>query len=198
MRRIFVFFLMGSLALGCGSSKQVTRLDVESATDLSGRWNDTDSRLVSEEMVQDCLSHTWVTDFAARTGQKPVVTVGFIRNRTSEHIDAETFTKDFERELINSTKIKFVASRDQREFVHEERLDQQEFASPETMKRLRQETGADFILLGGIRSITDQEEGVRVVYYHTDLEMINVESNEKVWIGTKKIKKGITQGDYKW
>jgi PBP1b-binding outer membrane lipoprotein LpoB len=140
----------------------------------------------------------WLTEFAAAQGKKPVVTVGTIRNRSSEHIDTETFTADFERELTNSGQVQFVASAFQRDEIRDERFDQQEWASPETMKRIRAETGADFILLGGIKSITDQAEGTKVVYYQTDLELINIESMVKSWIGTKKIKKEISKSPTKW
>jgi uncharacterized protein (TIGR02722 family) len=190
--------LVFALLLGCGGGKQVTRLDVESVTDLSGRWNDTDSRLVAEEMIADCLSRAWLTEYAAQSGKKPVVTVGFIRNKSSEHIDTEVFTADFERELINSASVRFVASKEARAEIRGERQEQQEFASAETMKRMRNETGADFILQGAVKSIVDQEEGKRVVFYQTDLELVNIETMEKVWIGSKEIKKGISQGSTKW
>ena len=197
MKRALLILLALTVVMGCGKRK-VTRLETDTVTDLSGRWNDTDSRLVAEEMISDCLSRVWLTDFTMAEGRKPVVTVGTIRNRSSEHINTETFSKDFERELLNSGKVKFVASREQRGEVRDERLDQQEFASLETAKRMAQETGADFLLYGDINTIQDELEGTRIMYYQTDLELINIETIEKVWIGTKKIKKGIAQGDYKW
>jgi len=196
IRTLAVLVLMAML-LGCGGGRQVTRLSPESTTDLSGKWNDTDSRLVAQEMVSDCLMRVWVTDFAAAHGQKPVVTVGTIRNMSNEHINTETFTKDFERELINSGKVRFVASKGQRAEIREERMEQREFASRETMKQLREETGADFVLVGAIKTILDQVEGKKVIFYQTDLELIHVENMEKAWIGTKKIKKGISQGEWK-
>jgi uncharacterized protein (TIGR02722 family) len=198
MKKALVVLLVFCVTLACGSSRKVYRIEPETVTDLSGKWNDTDARLVAQEMIGDCLSRVWLTDFAAAKGQKPVVTVGTIRNRSSEHIDTETFTTDFERELINSGQVRFVASTHQRDEIRGERLDQQEWASAETIKRIRAETGADFILLGAIKSITDAIEGTSVVYYQTDLEMINVESMEKVWIGTKKIKKEISKSKTKW
>ena len=183
---------------GCGSSARVTRLDAGTVTDLSGKWNDTDARLVAEEMVGDCLSRVWLTDFVAASGKKPFVTVGTIRNKSSEHIDTEIFTTDFERELINSGQVRFVATRDQKDEVRDERMDQGAWASPETMKKIRAETGADYILLGAIKSINDQLEGVQVKFYQTDLELIHIETTEKVWIGTKKIKKEISKKATKW
>ncbi len=199
MRTLLILVVVACLLVACGGSKKtVTRLDTESVTDLSGKWNDTDSRLVAEEMVGDCLQRAWLTEFAAKEGRKPVVTVSTIRNLSSEHINTETFTTDFERELINSAQVKFVAAKVQREDVYDERTYQQEFASPETMKRFKQETGADYVLVGAIKTIVDQEGGAKVVFYQTDLELIHVETAEKAWIGTKKIKKGISQGSRKW
>jgi len=198
MKSILVLFAAVLMVVGCSSSKQVTRIDAGTTTDLSGNWNDTDARLVAEEMISDCLAKPWSNEFAATNGRKPVVTVGRIRNNSSEHIDTETFTKDFERELINSGKVNFVASPEQRMDVRSERQDQIDWASAETRKRLREEIGADFILLGSVKSISDQEGGKQVMFYQTDLELVNVESNLKVWIGTNKIKKGISQGKTKW
>lgn len=199
MKVLSLLLVVATLFLmGCSSGKEVARLDPSSTTDLSGRWNDTDARLVAEEMIKDCMEKPWSTDFVVTASKKPVVTVGRIRNNSSEHIDTETFTKDFERELINSGKVQFVASPDQRGDVRSERQDQIDWASVETRKRLREEIGADFILLGSVKSITDQEGGKSVVFYQTDLELINIETNLKVWIGTKKIKKGISQGKTKW
>ena len=198
MRKVVVVVVVLCVTLACGSSRKVYRIDPETQTDLSGKWNDTDSRLVAEEMVSDCLSRVWLTNWVASAGEKPIVTVGTIRNRSSEHIDTETFTTDFERELINSGQVRFVASPHQREEIRDERLDQQEWASLETVKRIRNETGADFILVGGIKSITDEIEGTRVVFYQTDFEMINVESMEKVWIGSKEIKKEISKKKTQW
>lgn len=198
MKKLLMVLVVASLAVGCGSSKKVTRLDPETVTDLSGKWNDTDARLVAEEMIADCLTRAWLTEFAAANGKKPVVTVGIVRNKSNEHIDTEIFTKDFERELINSSQVRFVAGPDQRDEVRSERADQSENASRETMKRLRQETGADFILVGSIKAIVDQARGINVIFYQTDLELINVESNEKVWIGSKEIKKEISRKKTKW
>lgn len=198
MKRMLIVMLAVVFLAGCGSSRKVTRLESDQVTDLSGKWNDTDSRLVAEEMIQDCLTRAWITEFVAAEGDKPVVTIGTVRNMSNEHIDTETFTTDMERELINSGRVRFVASREQRQELRQERSEQQEYASDETVKRMAEEVGADFVVQGSIKTILDQIEGVRVVYYQTDLEMVNVESNEKVWIGSKKIKKEISKKSTKW
>ncbi len=185
------------LAAGCSSGRQVSRIDTKEIVDLSGKWNDTDARLVAEEMVNDVLTRPWLTEYLTTEGKKPVVIVGKIRNKSSEHIAVDVFANDIERELLNSGKVTFVASQDAREEVREERKDQQDFASAETFKKFYREIGADFLMTGVINSVQDTYEGEQVTYYQVDLELINIEDNTKAWIGTKKIKKYIGQDGYK-
>ncbi|WP_456406535.1 penicillin-binding protein activator LpoB [Caldithrix abyssi] len=192
-------FLISIILFNCaGPTRTVKRVQVDEAIDISGRWNDTDARLTAEAMVKDVLSRPWLKNFIDENGRKPVVIVGQIRNRTSEHIETAMFIKHIERELLNSGQVQFVASDKEREALRNERLDQQSFASPESAKELANELGADFMLQGVITSVTDSFEGRRVVKYQVNLELIDIEKNTKVWIGQKEIKKYIEQSKYKW
>jgi len=176
------------LLAGCASLK-VDRVDVDKTVDLSGRWNDTDSRLVSEEMINDVLSRPWIDRFRAGRRNNPVVIVGSVRNRSDEHINTRTFVKDLERALINSGEVEFVAGSVERQEIREERKDQAAHASEATAKDEGEEFGADFMLQGAINTISDRIEGKEVKYYQVNLELIDIQSHRKVWIGEKKIKK---------
>jgi hypothetical protein len=189
MKTLLILSTSVMLLAGCAPSTRVSRIESTAATDLSGRWNDTDSRLVAEEMIDDVLQRPWLPNHVSETAQKPTVIVGRVRNLSSEHIGTETFIKDIERELINSGQVRFVAARDERQEVRDERFEQQHFASEASMKAWAQELGADYMLNGSIKTITDAVEGKQVVYYQVDLELVQIESTEKVWIGSKKIKK---------
>ncbi len=196
LQRFVGVFILAVLLFGCNSSRQVSRIDTREVVDLSGKWNDTDSRLTAETMVTDVLGRPWLTDFLTESGKKPVVIVGNIRNKSSEHIVVDIFAKDIERELVNSGKVLFVASKDEREDVREERADQQDFSSNETMKKYYREIGADYLLSGVINSVEDKYDGEKITLYQVDLELIDIEKNLKVWLGNKKIKKYIGQGSY--
>ncbi|MGE4578597.1 MAG: penicillin-binding protein activator LpoB [Desulfuromonadales bacterium] len=191
----FILLVLFLGLVGCGT--KVTRIDTDEVRDLSGRWNDTDSRLVAEAMVQDCLNRPWLSQYVTRTGKTPDIIVGQVRNRSSEHISTETFTKDLERALINSGRANFVASSEEREGVREERLDQDIHASPETRKAPGMEAGADFMLIGSINSIVDREGKEMVVFYQVNLELIDMVDNRKVWLGEKKIKKFVERARFK-
>lgn len=180
-----------AILAGCGSAKNVTRVEPGVVTDLSGRWNDTDSRMVAETMVKQALGSPWLDDYTQRAKRKPVVIVGTIRNRSHEHIDVTTFVNDLSRELTNSGKVTFVAGQDEREEVRQERLEQATHALEETQKAPGKELGADFMLKGGISTILDEADGTKAVFYQVDLEMIDLENNVKSWFGQKKLKKVI-------
>jgi uncharacterized protein (TIGR02722 family) len=160
--------------------------------DLSGKWNDTDSRFVSEAMIDDCLNRPWLQKYRQRHKENsPVVIVGTVRNMSHEHINVQTFVKDLERALINSGEVEFVSSKVERGEMREERKDQARHSSEETAKSEGEEVGADFMLKGTINSILDKVEGKAVMFYQVNLELHNIETHKVVWIGEKKIKKYI-------
>lgn len=193
--RLLLLVVVG-LAVGCGGTT-VTRTAVEEEIDLSGLWNDVDSQQVSEEMISDSLSRVWIEDWRDRTGKRPTVIVGAVRNKSSEHINTRTFTKDLERAFVNSGRVRVVADSGEREGLREERLDQLRNATIETAKSMGKEIGADFMLIGGINTIIDAADNKQVRFYQVELELIALETNEKVWIGQHKLKKLVKNPKYR-
>ncbi|MEO8340486.1 MAG: penicillin-binding protein activator LpoB [Nitrospirota bacterium] len=188
-RRIgFVALALLSLA-GCAQETRVTRVDSGVVTDLSGRWNDTDSRIVAESMVKEALEYPWLNDFSSSKRRQPVVVVGTIQNSSHEHINVNTFVTDLERELTHSQKVTFVAGKGDREELRTERKEQAMYAREDTQKAPGKEVGADYMMKGTIATILDEAEGAKAVFYQVDLQMVDLESNAKVWYGQKKIKK---------
>ena len=188
--------IMAVMILGACATK-VERISPDEVRDLSGNWNDTDSRLVSEEMISDVLSRAWLPNFQQAQGKQPAVIVGEIRNLSHEHINMNTFVGDMERALINSGKVEFVASKEERQEIREERKDQDVHAREDTRKAMGMEIGADFMLKGQINTILDTEGKEQVRYYQVDLTLISLADNRIVWVGQKKIKKFITKASFR-
>ena len=184
---ICLAFVCVALLAACSTS--VKRLDATQQVDLSGAWNDSDSQLVAQEMIEDSLSRPWIANFLKKEGKEPVVIVGQIKNLSHEHINTNTFIANMERELINSGKVQFVASSSSREEIRDERADQSVNASKETQHAMGQEYGADYMMQGQINTIIDVDGSTQVRFYQVNLELISIKDNRKVWIGEKKIKK---------
>jgi len=190
-RSVAVLVIVGVAAVvgGCGHETKVTRVDTGIVTDLSGRWNDTDSQMVAEAMVKEALANPWLGNFTKGKNRQPVVIVGTVLNKSHEHINVQTFVNDLERELANSQKVTFVAGKGEREEVREERREQAVHAREDTQKAPGKEIGADYMMRGSIATILDEQDGAKAVFYQVDLEMVDLENNVKSWFGQKKIKK---------
>ncbi len=190
MKQIFTCLIAASMIIFASScSHNVTRIDPTETPDINGSWNNTDSRLTAEEMINQSLTGTWLTDHLTAGGKKPVVIVGLVTNKSHEHIEAETFMNDLERSFLSTQKVGLVQSGKKREELRSEKADQQTNASVSTMKKFGLENGADYILQGSINSIVDAYKRKKTVTYQINLELTNIQTNEVVWIGDKKIAK---------
>jgi uncharacterized protein (TIGR02722 family) len=175
----------------CGSTS-VKRVDSDTVTDLSGYWNDTDVRIVCDSLIKACLASPRVIQENGRLGRTPVFLVGPFRNESDEHIDTSIIADTMETAIFNSGRVDFVAGGATREALRTERLDQQINASEETAKRLANETGADFLLTGAVKTIVDQSGNTRTRTYYVTAELTNLENNVRLWMDqNREIKKVI-------
>jgi TolB-like protein len=178
------------LSAGACASTHVSRIEPSAVTDLSGRWNDTDSRLVASRLVEQTLTAGWAKRYTdTHGGEVPAVLVGSFTNRTMEHIAVGTFVKDIERALVTTGAARVVASVDERREIRSERSDQQQNARADTRSKLGQELGARYVLAGELQAVEDVEGRERIVFYQIDASLIDLETNAKVWVGQHKIKK---------
>ncbi|MGM0529744.1 MAG: penicillin-binding protein activator LpoB [Bacteroidota bacterium] len=196
MRKSFLLVLLVSSIIAvlnnCSPKREVRRMDSDEQMDLSGRWNDTDSRMVAEALTDQVINGKWLENYKQNNYEaRPILIVGLVRNKSHEHINAETFIKDIEKAIIKDGSARLVQAGDKRDELRAERADQQDFASSKTAKQWGQELGADFMLQGTINSIVDSYRNEKVVNYQVSLELSNLETNEVVWMGDKEIRKYI-------
>lgn len=186
----------GSMAC---ASKSVSRIDPGTVTDLSGRWNDTDSRLVANKLIEESLNSPWAKRYAElHGGTAPTIIVGDFNNRTMEHIAVGTFVRDLERAFIGSGAVRVVASAEERQDVRLERQDQQQNARADSRARIGQEQGARYMLQGDLQAIEDGAGREKIVYYQVDATLVDLESNAKIWVGQHRIKKYIERKPFGW
>jgi uncharacterized protein (TIGR02722 family) len=170
-------------------TRKVSRIDPATEIDLSGRWNDTDSRKVADQMIFDLFESEKFKAYTKNLGRKPVIVVGLISNKTSEHIDADNYVKKFEFVIHNSDVADIVESDSFRDKLRVERTQQQDFADPATAKQFGKELGADVMLFGEMTSEVDTYNNKRVVNYITTLFLTDIETNRRIWYGQNEIKK---------
>lgn len=180
-----------------GCATEVKRVGIEEVRDLSGNWNDTDSRLVAQEMIRDSLSAGWIDRHARKSAGVPAVIVGNVRNLSHEHINTRTFIADLERAFVNSGRVDVVASRSEREGIRQERADMDLHASDASRKEMGKEVGADYMLIGTINTIIDAADGEQIRFYQIDITLVSLADNRKVWTGQKKLKKDVKAATFR-
>ena len=174
---------------GCGT--RVENVDPRTEGYLSGRWNDSDARAVAEDLIPECLGSPWLPEFRGQHGeQRPRILIADIENNTSEHINTDVFMNELQRVLINSGVVRFVADEVVRDDLMREVEWQREMAKGGGVSDDvdRGVSGADFVMLGVVNSVVDQERKSAIVYYKVDLSLTDLRNWEKVWIGTAERK----------
>jgi uncharacterized protein (TIGR02722 family) len=185
--------------MSCATATGATRVSADAQIDLTGRWNDSDVRIVCETLIADALTSpridAYIKDFSGKhNGEMPMVIVGRFRNSSSEHIDTSIISGIMRTAIINSGKLEFVEGGDMREALREERQDQQANASEATASALANETGANFMLLGEVNSTVEKAGNTTVRAYFVKASITNVETNRILWEGeNNEIKKVFTQ-----
>lgn len=187
MRALII--ILALIVVSCARS--VTRVDPSTQYDLSGRWNDSDSRMIADKMIADLMNSERFKEYVKTKGSKPAIIIGLVKNKTSEHIDADNYVKKLEAAIFNSNIANLVENDEFRDKLRVERASQQEFADPATVKQWGMETGADLMLFGEMTSETDVYNKERVVNYVTTLFLTDMETNQRVWYGQQEIKKHI-------
>lgn len=194
MKRIICISLLILLAAcPCFAKKNVNRVDASKQVDLSGKWNDTDARIVSESLIEQALSSGGFEAYKEELGRKPFISVGNFRNDTSEYINTAIISDGIETAIINSGKAKFIVSNKNWQEMQADMADQQAWqADMSKHKEIANRTQADLNLTGSVKSIvdTDNKTSVRTYFVYAQLE--NFETGEIIWRGeNKEIKKVI-------
>jgi uncharacterized protein (TIGR02722 family) len=198
-----VLILTIALFSACSSSPRVDRVNASTMVDLSGRWNDSDVRMVSNSLIKDCLESPRVSQFiqqysSQHNGNLPACLVGTFKNDSSEHIDTSIISKAMETAIVNSGKMDFVAGGDTLTEIRTERQDQQGYASEETAAALGKETGAALLLTGSVKSIVDRAGNTTARSYFVHAELTNIETRTRLWMGdNNEIKKVVRQSNFR-
>jgi len=174
------------LIAGCG--REVTIVDPNAEINLSGRWNDSDSKQVSGDMIDSALKKPWIGNFKERAGRAPIIRVTQIVNRSNEEVATGIFTDDLAGAFIDSGKVRVVASRAEAEMQREERGDIQANSSKDAPPS-QQEQAPDYLLQGSIKIQHDSHGDRQVKFYQVDLKIVDAITNEVVWQEGTEVKK---------
>lgn len=157
-------------------------------------FTDKDATSVYGRMVDDALSKPWVDQHITKhAGEAPKIAVGTVGTNNQAAIDVQSVTKQIEEELINSGRVRVLADRSQVRQLVDQRLAQREFTRSEDWADMANQLGIDFLMIGRVGSRLYRDEANQLVtYFQVVLELIDLETAEKVWIQTEEVRKTST------
>lgn len=192
MHRLMVAMASVAVLVGCSKNWKVDRKDPEDVADLDYRFDEDDARQVFHGMASDALSKPWIDQWMTdHAGERPIIVVGNVQNQTEDYINPELVTDPLREELLNSGRVRVFAERDLRAELRQERIETQEFSRPEYIRKVANEISADYMMVGRLKDQKERSRDLKKIinYYQVTLELIDVETNEVVWIQTEEIEK---------
>ncbi|MBP9707212.1 MAG: penicillin-binding protein activator LpoB [Oligoflexales bacterium] len=166
---------------------------------VDDKWNESDAKKTAEVMVNDALKKSWLDKYKRmHKGERPVVIVDDVENRTDEHIDTVSLTDYIQDELINSGEVRFVDKKRRQKILDEIKYQHGGEVAKSTAKERGRQTGADYMMAGAISSSVHTQEGLKTVYYQVNLTLTDLESSEFVWSSKHEIKKRFNRSGSKW
>ena len=176
--------LAAALALG-GCTEQVRYGDARGVETVTNQFGSTDLQMIAESMTRSMLQTPTIAG-----GNRPVMTVQEVKNKTSEYIDTRAITDSIRAELQKSGRVRFaVDAVDMDQQVEELQRQQSDLYDKEQAVETGRMVGAQYRLEGNITSIVKQAKDVKDVYYKFNLQMWNVRNGLLEWSDEKEIRK---------
>jgi len=189
MRRkilLLISCLITALLFSCATTPRVQYGSPEQVETLTQEFGSTDLQMIAEKMVNSLLATPLL-----QSGQRPVLYVHRVKNKTDEHIDTKSVTDKIRVTLLKSGKVRFSAVNE----VNDELVKQLEYQTssgivdPTTAKQFGRQVGTDYFLYGEITSIKKSSGRVKDVYFKFTMNLVNIETGLIEWADEKEIRK---------
>ncbi|KLV10807.1 MULTISPECIES: penicillin-binding protein activator LpoB [Photobacterium] len=193
-----VIALMGVAALMGGCAQKVNYGDAQSVETTTVEFGSTDLQKIAEQMTDSMLSSGSV-GYITGNGQRPIIMVESIKNKTSEHIDTESITDSVSTRLLNSGKFRFVdmarveAARKQLNFQNNDEL-----VNQSTAIQFGKMVGAQYMLYGNLSSIVKNAGSDKDVYYKMTMRLMDLQSGLIEWADESEIRKQQSKSLFGW
>ncbi len=187
--------LLAAALVLTGCARRVGYGDPKAVETVTVDFGATDLHLIAERMVDSLLQSPVI----AGAEERPVLIVKGVENRTTEHIDTRLITDKIRTQMLQSGQVRFAAMEDEsRAAVEEMRYHESGLVDPETAKSLGRLVGADYMLIGNIKSIVKRAGRRQDVYYQFTLNLMDIETGLLDWADEREIRKTATRPGIGW
>jgi penicillin-binding protein activator len=187
--RLIVSVSLAGLLAACGGPRAFTRGTYEDPNTiemLSDQFNENDLQLIAKKMVSSLAGSP---RFAQPGQQLPVVLVGRLKNKTSEHIDMASLGDKIQTGLAQTGRFALLDKAAREDLAEEYEYQQSGYVRPDQAKGPGEQASADYVMTGEISSIIQQVGNDKLVYYKMTAKLNNVRTGLVEWTDEKEIRK---------
>jgi uncharacterized protein (TIGR02722 family) len=193
------WLLAAVTAIGCACSgpRAFTRGQYEDPNViemLSDQFNENDLQLIAKKMVDSLAGSGAFTQIQGR----PLVVVGKMSNRTSEHIDMVSLADKLQVQLQKTGRFAFTDKGARQEIAEEYEYQDSGYVRPDKAKRRGQQESVDYLMTGEISSIVQEVGADKLVYYKMTAKLHNLRSGITEWADEKELRKKFEKRGVSW
>jgi len=189
--KIAVALVLAGLLGGCANSTptvgsgNVKYGDSKAVEGVTNEFGSTDLQTIAESMSRS------LAQFAAGYGNRPLVTIAEVKNRTSEYIDTRSITDSIRTQLLKSGTMRFATDIAGMQNQTDElaRQNTSGLYKDSTTAKTGKMEGAKYRIEGAITSIVKKNSDVKDVYYKFSLIMTDIQAGTIEWADEKEIRK---------
>jgi len=179
-----------TLVTGCTTTRaRETQLDMAPKT---AALEPQDVRRTVEKMVDSMLADQQV--IADVGGDRPVLEVEEIKNRSTMHLDMKMLTNSMRTKLIRSRKFRFMdktTSGTDLKTMNDQALNG--LTDPSKAVPMGQQSAAQMYIYGELHEMRNQVDGTTDRYYMFSLNLKDLRTGEIVWTDEQEIRKEETR-----
>ena len=191
MKKEMVWGALGvlvSIFLGACGPKAFTQgkyVDPNQITMLSDRFNENDMQLMVKKLVNSLSKDHYI----ASLEQRPVVAIGRVSNRTSDHVDMKQLTDQIRTELIQDRRLRFIDVDARAALQEEYDYNKQSGNVNQSTVTGPSQIAVQYLITGDLGSYVQTVGNDKLVYYKLTLNLTDTQTNEIVWSDDKEVKK---------
>ena len=181
----------------CSGPRAYTRgvyADPQTIELLSDNFSENDLQLIARRMVESLEGSA---AFARIDGQ-PLIIVGEMRNRTSEHIDMGSLADKIRVQLMHTGKFTFIDRDARQEIAEEYEYQQSGYVRADQAAGPGEQHAAEYILTGTISSIVQEAGRDKMIYYKMTMQLSNLRTGVIEWADEKELRKKFRQRAVGW
>jgi penicillin-binding protein activator len=174
------------LFMGCATGMKTERVEPGYSKQTYTTFSATDLTIVAERMAQSLVEHF---DFG---GQRPLVRVDTVKNKTDEHIDTKSITDSIITKIVNSGKVRFAVDYSERQ-DYEKRAAEEAFetriSEEDRQGYLSDQQAPRYRIYGELTNIKTITEDTKDVFFKFTLKMVDFKTGTLEWADETQLRK---------